>query len=183
MALIRYTIWVLCALLFIGCDELPDPEEPEITSDIPEDRLGFYVIEGISDELMFKRLPVDSIRFFGERFIDYNEILNYDTLYFTFEIAESAIDRVATINNKYGKWCLPFAVVCEGEIVFGAYLYHPLSSCFPYWFYSTAIRQKKFTIYTPVWTDNPIKVDPRKDPRMIRVLMEDGKIKDRNTMD
>jgi hypothetical protein len=165
----------------LSCEEEPKPEGREITTEVPDDRLAFYVIENLSEELMYKALPVDSIMFFGERIIRYEEIISYDTVYFSFEIERFAVDRVAGINNKYNKWCLPFAVVCEGEIIFGAYLYHPLSSCFPYWFYTTAIRQDQFTIYAPVWTENPLKHDPRKDPRMIKVLMEDGKIKSEQT--
>jgi len=167
---------VLCVLILMGCEEEPQPEQKIITSEIPDDRLAFYVIERLSDGIMYKALPVDSIKFFGERILQYNEIISYDTIYFSFEIERFAVDRIAGINNKYGKWCLPFAVVCEGEVIFGAYLYHPLSSCFPYWFYSTAIRQHQFVIYSPVWTENPLKMDPRKDPRMIKVLLEDEKI-------
>lgn len=160
----------------LSCVEEPEPEQNVISSEVPDDRLAFYVIEGLSDELMYKPLPIDSIKFFGECFIHYEEIVSYDTIYFSFKLAWIAINRIAGINNKYSKWCLPFAVVCEGEVIFGAYLYHPQSSCFPYWFYSTAIRQDQFIIYAPIWTESPLKLDPRKDPRMIKVLQEDGKI-------
>lgn len=168
---------LVCLLMLSGCEEEPGPEEVKIRSDIPDDRLGFYLVEGLSEELMYNPLPVDSIRFFGERFLQYEEIISYDTIYFSFEIERLAVDRIAGINNKYAEWCLPFAVVCEGEVIFGAYLYHPLSSCFPYWFYSTAIRQHQFVIYAPVWTEKPFKRDPRKDPRLVKVLTEDNKIK------
>jgi hypothetical protein len=183
MNLFKYTTGIFCLLLIFGCEEIPDPEQPGIINEVPDDRLAFYVVEDLPEEMMYKKLPVDSIRFFGERFIEYEEILSYDTVYFTFEIMETAIDRVAAINNKYSKWCLPYAVVCEGEVIMGAYLYHPLSSCFPYWYYSTAIRQKNFAVYAPVWTEIPIKVDPRKDPRLIQVLSEDRKIKEPEVID
>jgi len=161
----------------MGCKEEPLPGDKKMTSEIPDDPLAFYLIESLSDELMYKALPVDSIKFFGERVLQYEEIISYDTIYFSFEIERFAVDRIAGINNKYSEWCLPFAVVCKGEIIFGAYLYHPLSSFFPYWYYSTAVRQHQFIIYAPVWTEDPLKIDPRKDPRIIKVLLADGKIK------
>jgi len=168
---------IVIFLLISGCLENPEPEEQFYTFEIPQDKLAFYVIEDLSEEVLYNEIPIDSIKKFGERFISYEEIISYDTVYFSFEILEIAMERVCSINNKYGKWCMPFAVVSKGEVIFGAYLYHPQSSCFPYWYYSTAIRQKKLTIYAPVWTEKPLKTDPRKDPRMINVLLEDGKIK------
>jgi hypothetical protein len=139
-----------------GCSEVPQPEGPAPVSKIPDDRLAVYLIEGISDDLMYHELPVDSIKLFGERILEYHEIVGYDTVYFAFTLVELAIATAIKINNKYLEWCLPFAVVCEGEVIFGAYLYHPKSSFFPYWYYATAIRQDKFTIYAPVWTSRPM---------------------------
>jgi hypothetical protein len=172
---------VICFLVLSGCSEEFLPDEEKISSKIPDDRLGIYLIKDLPENLMYKPIPVDSIRLFGERILQYEEIISYDTIYFSFEIQHFAVDRIAGINNKYGEWCLPFAVVCEGEVIFGAYLYHPLSMFFPYWFYSTALRQDQFVIYAPVWTENPLKMDPRKDPRIIKVLSEDGKIKSNQT--
>jgi hypothetical protein len=169
---------VLLMLIITGCSEVPQPEGPVPLSQIPDDRLAVYLIEGISDDLMYQELPVDSIRFFGERILEYHEIVGYDTVYFAFTLVELATERLSKINNKYLEWCLPFAVVSQGEVIFGAYLYHPLSSFFPYWYYATAIRQNKFTIYAPVWNSRPDDPDPRKDPRMLRILIEDDKIRE-----
>ncbi|MBS0001156.1 MAG: hypothetical protein KFF73_19385 [Cyclobacteriaceae bacterium] len=178
--MIRKSFYILSAVFLFstGCSEVPQPEETVRLTEIPKDRMAIYLIEGISDKMMYHELPVDSIRLFGERLVEYHEIVGYDTVYFAFSLLESAINRLSTINIEYMKWCLPFAVVCEGEVIFGAYLYHPKSLFFPYWYYATATRQDKFTIYAPVWTSHPFESEPRKDPRMIRVLVEDDKIKE-----
>jgi len=176
--MIRKIFYFITALLLVsGCSEVPQPEGPATLTKVPDDRLAIYLLKGISDDLMYHELPVDSIRLFGERLVEYPEIKGYDTVYFAFTLSGPAIKRLNETNTKYMEWCLPFAVVCDGEVIFGAYLYHPLSSFFPYWFYATSIRQDKFTIYAPVWADHPVEPDPRKDPRMIRVLTEDEKIR------
>ncbi len=170
--------FIIAFLIFLpSCIELPQPEKESYVSNIPDDRLAFYVISETTQQDLQGKIMVDSIKSFGKRFISYDDIISYDTLYFSMELSENAIKNINSINLNYNNWCLPYAVVCNGKVIFGAYLYHPLSSCFPYWFYSTTARDGDFAIYAPVWTNEPVSPDPRKDPAIIRVLTEDGKIK------
>jgi hypothetical protein len=164
-------------IIFPGCAEFPQPEKESDLTVIPEDKLAFYVITGSSQDDLNGKIYTDSIISFGKRFIGYDDIFSYDTVYFSFDLSGDAIEMINSLNIEYNNWCLPYAVVSNGEVIFGAYLYHPQSSCFPYWFYSTTVRAGDFMIYSPVWTEEPIKSDPRKDPRILKILEEENKIK------
>lgn len=72
---------------------------------------------------------------------------------------------------------MPIAVISNSNIIFGYYLYHFLCSGIPYWFYAYPYYNQYLTIYPPEWTVKPLDPDPRMDPRIIQVLINDNKLK------
>ncbi|MCK4346588.1 MAG: hypothetical protein KAX05_14990 [Bacteroidales bacterium] len=162
------------AFLLIKCSDDQQIQPPDHFV-IPNDKLAFYKIE----KPMFycSEIFIDSVTQLGERVIGYDQIIRYDTSNFTFEITKSAADTIKNINFRYRNYCMPIVIISNGEIIFGFYLYHFLCSSIPYWLYTFPSNNQYLTIYPPEWTVKPLDPDPRKDSRIIQVLLNDNKLK------
>jgi hypothetical protein len=162
------------AFLLIKCsdDKQIQPSDHFV---IPNDKLAFYKIE--EPRFYCYEIFIDSITKLGERVIEYDQIISYDTSNFIFEIAETAADTIKNINLRYKNYCMPIAVISNSNIIFGCYLYHDLCSGIPYWFSIFLTHNKYLTIYFPEGTVKPLDPDPRMDPRIIQVLINDNKLK------
>ena len=172
--------FLIGAFLLIKCSDDQQIQPPDHFV-IPNDKLAFYKIE----KPMFycSEIFIDSVTQLGERVIGYDQIIRYDTSDFTFEFSESAADTIKNINFRYRNYCMPIAIISNGEIIFGCYLHHDLCSFYPpHWFFIFASANKYFQIHPPLWTGTlsdppPPKPDPRRDSRIIQVLLNDNKLK------
>lgn len=79
------SITLLSIIFFIGCsNEDPVPEKEEL--EIPKDKSAFYMFEGFSERVDLHTVTRDSINLFVKRFIDYQDIISYDTSTFEYEV-------------------------------------------------------------------------------------------------
>lgn len=171
-----YPYYILIGVfLLIKCSD--DKQiQPSDHFDIPDDKLAFYKIE--EPWFYCYEIFTDSITKLGERVIGYDQIISYDTSNFTFEIAKTAADTIKNINLRYMNHCMPIAVISNSNIIFGCYLVDDLCSGIPFWFTFFLTQNKYLTIYFPEETVNPPPdTDPRMDPRIIQVLINDNKLK------
>ena len=114
---------------------------------IPNDKLAFYKIE--KPKFYCSEIFIDSVTQLGERVIEYDQIIRYDTSNFTFEITKTGADTIKNINFRYRNYCMPIAIISRGEIIFGCYLHHDLCSFYPpHWFLYLPLLINIFK-YTP----------------------------------
>jgi len=160
--------------LLIKCSDDQQIQTPDHFV-IPNDKLAFYKIE--KPRFYCSEIFIDSVTQLGERIIGYDQIISYDTSNFTFEITNTAADTIKNINLRYKNYCMPIAIISNSEIIFGCYLYHSLCSGIPNWFTIYLSNNHYLTIYYPEGTNKPLDPDPRKDDRIIQVLLNDNKIR------
>jgi hypothetical protein len=167
-----YYCLLLTACLFIKCSDFQNME-PKDDFIIPNDTLAFYKID--SPFFYHLKISPDSVRKLGERIISYDQIISYDTTNFIYKITSTAADTLNRINFRYRDYCMQVAVVSAGKIIFGFYLWTPASSYMPDWFTAAG-----FTRYLEIYFDesygNLPCPDPRKDPWIIQVLLNDNKL-------
>ncbi len=164
----------------VGCsDEHQILPEDDLV--IPNDTFAFYIIEGFQEYIDLNTITVDSIKQFGNKIIDYQYIVSYDTSDFVFEIVGVGKEHVDSLLLARYARRYPLAAISKGQILFYAYLNHPALSSMPNYYYFepyTLQPWSKGYLYfclTP-FADIPVDQDQRLDSTMLQIFASDNKL-------
>ena len=174
----KYLILASIVLLASCSDEDHLPIEENLV--IPQDKFALYMFDGLNERIDLHTITLDSIQRFRKKFIDYQDIVSYDTSGFRFEVIGTSkvnLDSMMAGNGQYK----PVAAISEGQILFFADVRSPVSSSFPNYFYFEVVP---FPWETKGYLDFCIPhsgvsqedEDPRLNPTMLQILSSDSKI-------
>ena len=148
---------------------------------IPNDTFAFYIIEGFQEYIDLNTITVDSIRLFGNQIIDYQDIVSYDTSDFVLELEGVGKENIDSLLLARYARRYPLAAISKGQILFYAYLNHPVLSSMPNYYYFepyTLPSWSKGYLYfcLPPFADIPIDQDQRLDSTMLQIFERDNKL-------
>jgi hypothetical protein len=165
-----------------GCSDEPEIiAEPEL--EIPDDTFAFYTMEGFQNWYVdLSTLTVDSIRCFGKKFLDLEDIISYDTLEYTFEVVGNGKENIDSLFLPGAPATKPLAAVSMKKVLFFVDVRSPWASSFPDWYYFELMPDLfettgRLNFEAPPIDDFPIDDDPRMDSTMISILIGENKIK------
>lgn len=165
-----------------GCSDEPEIiAEPEL--EIPNDTFAFYTMEGFQNwHVDLSTLTVDSIRRFGKKFLDLEDIISYDTLEYTFEVIGDGKENIDSLFLPGVPDTKPLAAISMKRVLFFVDVRSPVASFFPDWYYFELMPDLNETtgrlnFEVPPIDDFPIDDDPRMDSTMISILIGENKIK------
>jgi hypothetical protein len=166
-------------ICFVGCsEEDPGPEKEEL--EIPQDKFAFYMFEGFNDRVDLHTITQDSIKGFVKCFVDYKDIISYDTSTFRYEITGVSKTNIDSVLFGF-MWPKPVVAISEGRILFFADVRSGVASFFPDYFYlepfpygqnENGLLEFRFPP-TGVSQADP---DPRINPSMLEIFSSDGKL-------
>ncbi len=170
--------FIIC---FVGCSkEDPGPEKEKL--EIPQDKFAFYMFEGFSDRVDLHTITQDTIKGFVKCFVDYKDIISYDTATFKYEITGVSKTNIDSLMFGF-MWPKPVAAISEGRILFYADVRSGVASSFPDYFYleplSFGQNGKGFLEFRfPPTGVSENDLDPRINPEMLEIFSGDGKLVD-----
>ena len=166
-------------IFFVGCSE-EDPVTEKEELEIPQDKFAFYMFEGFNDRVDLHTITQDSIKRFVKCFVDYKDIISYDTSTFKYEVTGVSKTNIDSVFIGF-MWPKPVAAISEGRILFFADVRSGVASFFPDYFYleSFSFGQNEIGLlefcFPPTGvTENDL--DPRINPEMLEIFSSDGKL-------
>ena len=171
---------ILASVVFLASCSDDDQLPIEESLVVPIDKFALYMFEGLNDNVDLHTITFDSIKRFKKKFIDYQDIVSYDTSDFRFEvvgISKVNLDSMIAGNGQYK----PVAAISEGQILFFAHVRSPVSSSFPNYFYFEALpipwgKKGYLDFCIPHSGVSPDEQDPRLDPTMLQIFSKDSKL-------
>lgn len=158
----------LSVFAFNSCEKY----DTDIEGDIAIYTLKEYDKKAESSEILNSGLVLDDLPL-----ISYDEITLYNSKTHTFQITESAAERVKNLYQS------AFAVVLEGEIIYTAYFWSGISSHIVDWTVTDILsletsQNLHVQLGYPYLMDDMNIPDKRNDNRLLSVFERDGKLLD-----
>lgn len=168
-------IFFLIGLFFIisGCSR-------EVTDDLPHNSVDFYAISEYRTMDQSMAIIENTVRLRDSLFIPYAEIFSYNPANYTFTVSSRVSDHLSDFES-FPVARKPFAVVCDGEIIYTGYFWYSFMSSICDWTIIDPIDysgENKITVSLGYPADFSGVVDRRNDPRLLAVLRRHGKLRD-----
>ncbi len=159
--------------LFSGCDS--DNIDPR-----SEGKVEFYLLKSFETEKQSFVIDEESITLENDPIIVYEDLTSYDQTEHSFTVKESAIALLNELEPSIEKNA--FALVADGEIIYTGYFWPSYSSTSCDWIVIDPVLAEISGVlsvklgYPGLTPDQSIE-DRRNDPRLIKVLEGDNKLK------
>jgi hypothetical protein len=150
------------------------------TDDLPHNSVDFYAISEYKTMDQSMAIIESTVRLSDSLFIPYAEIFSYNPADYTFTVSNRVSDHLSDFD-RIPLARKPFAVVCDGEIIYSGYFWYSFMSSMCDWTIIDPIDysgENKITVSLGYPADFSGVVDRRNDPRLLEVLRRHGKLRD-----
>jgi hypothetical protein len=165
-------LYVLIFLISGGCCNDP--------VDLAGSSVDFYAIADYETMDQSMAIIENTVKLSDSLFIPYSEIFSYNPATCTFRVSNRVSESLSDVQkNPLAR--RPFAVVCEGEILYTGYFWYSFMSSTCDWVTIDPIDYSDNNTITvslgyPAGFADP--VDKRNHPTLLKILRRDGKLRE-----